>query len=307
MAIAETLEALRREPDNEFAYTNLLYLYTDLNRLDEARATYQQALEHKFDKVWLHVGLYGVASLQGDAAEMGRLVALAAGKPGIKDMLLSEQADTEGFYGRLAKAREFSRRAVESAQRAEEKQAAALWQMNAALREAEFGNAAVARKEAAAALALASTRDTQTLGALGKSRDIVTPRVVEVVIQEYRWEQAECEWRARSEALDDLPGAQIFFMGVGSHKVEVELIGVHLSKEFATACELFQVEELVFFEAMNGFDVALVSVRGGGDAHMLTVAESCREIAFELAAVVGLPDPIAQRDSVRVQLLLDTA
>ena len=166
MAIAENLEALRREPDNEFAYTNLLYLYTDLNRLDEARATYQQALEHKFDKVWLHVGLYGVASLQGDAAEMGRLVALAAGKPGIEDMLLSEQADTEGFYGRLAKAREFSQRAVESAQRAEEKQAAALWQMNAALREAEFGNAAVARKEAAAALALASTRDTQTLGAL---------------------------------------------------------------------------------------------------------------------------------------------
>src|SRR5258707_14617574 len=57
---------------------------------------------------------------------------------------------------------------------------------------------------------------------------------------------------------------------------------------------------------MNGFDVALVSVRGGWDAHMLTVAESCREIAFELAAVVGLPDQIAQRDSVAVQMLLDT-
>src|SRR5260370_38020475 len=98
MAIAETLEALRREPDNEFAYTNLLYLYTDLNRLDEARATYQQALEHKFDKVWLHVGLYGVASLQGDAAEMGRLVALAAGETGIEDMRPAHPAATQRVY-----------------------------------------------------------------------------------------------------------------------------------------------------------------------------------------------------------------
>ena len=41
-----------------------------------------------------------------------------------------------------------------------------LWQMNGALREAAFGNRQVARHGAAAALAVASTRDLQTLGAL---------------------------------------------------------------------------------------------------------------------------------------------
>ena len=166
MALAEILEALRREPDSEFAYTDLLYVYADLSRLDDARAAYQQATARKIDNMWLHVGMYGVASVQGDAAEMGRQLAWAAGKPEIEDVFLSEQAETEAFHGHLAKARELSRRAVDSAQRAEKKQAAALSQMNAALWEAAFGNLGRARQETAAALALAATRDTQTLGAL---------------------------------------------------------------------------------------------------------------------------------------------
>ena len=55
---------------------------------------------------------------------------------------------------------------MESAQRAGKKETAALWQMNEALREAEFGNWQVARRGAATALALASNRDVQTLAAL---------------------------------------------------------------------------------------------------------------------------------------------
>ena len=56
---------------------------------------------------------------------------------------------------------------------------------------------------------------------------------------------------------------------------------------------------------MHGFDIALVGVRSGRDAHMLAVAEGFGEIAFEFAAVVGLPDQIAQRDAVAIQMLLD--
>ena len=50
--------------------------------------------------------------------------------------------------------------------------------MNEALREAEFGNWLVARRKAAAALALASTRDVQTLAALilAQSGDTVQAR-----------------------------------------------------------------------------------------------------------------------------------
>ena len=74
------------------------------------------------------------------------------------------------------------------------------------------------------------------------------------------------------EALDDLPGAEIVFVGVGANEVEVELVGESFGEEVAAAVERLQVEELIFDEAMDGFDVALKSVGGGGDADVLAVA-----------------------------------
>jgi DNA-binding winged helix-turn-helix (wHTH) protein/tetratricopeptide (TPR) repeat protein len=165
-ALAATIEALRRHPESYNAYADLVAIYANLNRLDDARATYQKMLENKLDYPDAHVYLYGVAAAQGDAEEMRRQVAWARGKVGIEDILLAEQADTEAFRGRLREAREFSRRAIESAQRAGKREAAVLWQMNEAMREAEFGNLQMARHGAAAALAVASTRDLQTLAAL---------------------------------------------------------------------------------------------------------------------------------------------
>jgi hypothetical protein len=75
--------------------------------------------------------------------------------------------------------------------------------------------------------------------------------------------------RAARSSLDDLPGAEIFFVRVGSDEVEVELVGLSLGEEVAAALERFQVEELVFLEAVNGFDVALVGVSGGPSARIL--------------------------------------
>ena len=39
----------------------------------------------------------------------------------------------------------------------------------------------------------------------------------------------------------------MIFVRVGAHEVEVELIGVHSSKELTAIGEGFQIEELVFF------------------------------------------------------------
>ena len=91
----------------------------------------------------LRANIYLLAFLQGDAAQMEKQLAWSAGKPGDEDFLLSAQSDTEAYYGRMSKARDFSRRAVDSAVRADSKETAALWQVNAALREAELGNAAL--------------------------------------------------------------------------------------------------------------------------------------------------------------------
>jgi hypothetical protein len=110
--------------------------------------------------------LYHLAFFQGDIADMQQQVAWAAGKSGAEDMLLSAQSDTEAYYGRLQRAREFSQRAVDSARRADAVERAALWQVNAALREAEFGKLETARQAAATALAPSRGRDVQLLAAL---------------------------------------------------------------------------------------------------------------------------------------------
>jgi hypothetical protein len=144
--------------------------------LDEAKATYQEAMARKLDHEGLHVYRYGLAMVEGDTAEMERQVAWGAGKPGVEDMFLSTESDTEAFSGRLGKAREFSRRAVELARQNQQNETAAGWQVNEALREGEVGHFDQSRKDAAAALALSSNRYIQVLGALALARAAIPRR-----------------------------------------------------------------------------------------------------------------------------------
>ena len=104
-----------------------MFDYISLNRLDEAKATYEQALEHKLKSSFFHLALYQIAFLQNDAAGMAQQVAGAAGKPGLEDTLFANEADTAAYSGRLRSAREFSRQAVDSAERAGDKEAAATY------------------------------------------------------------------------------------------------------------------------------------------------------------------------------------
>jgi ATP/maltotriose-dependent transcriptional regulator MalT len=127
---------------------------------------FEQALAHNLDSGSMRWQMYYLAFLRGDSAQMAQQLAWGAGKPGAEDPLLSAQSDTEAYYGRLAKARDYSRRAVDSAIRADSKETAALWQANAAVREAEFGNAGAAKQDVSAALALVPGRDVKVLSAL---------------------------------------------------------------------------------------------------------------------------------------------
>ncbi|MGA8103934.1 MAG: protein kinase, partial [Candidatus Acidiferrales bacterium] len=167
---AETQESLRLEPNAVVGYGNLAQVYLALNRPDDAKKAIDRAEQRKLDGDFFHWTIYQLAFSKGDAAEMERQVAWAAGKPASEDRLLSFQSDTEAYYGRLVKARNFSRRAVDSAVRDDAKETAALWQVNTALREAEFGNAAAAKQGVAAALALAPGRDVKLFAALTLAR-----------------------------------------------------------------------------------------------------------------------------------------
>jgi hypothetical protein len=70
---------------------------------------------------------------------------------------LTLASDTEAYGGRLGKARELTKQAVDSATRADNKENAAIFQAIAAQREAAYGNATEARRGAADALKLAPT------------------------------------------------------------------------------------------------------------------------------------------------------
>jgi serine/threonine protein kinase/tetratricopeptide (TPR) repeat protein len=151
----ETREGLRLDPDNSTGYANLIQGYALLNRLDQAKATYQEAIRREPGNGGPHEMMYGAAFVGRDTAEMQRQANWATGKPGVEDNVLSFQSDTEAFFGHLGKARELSQRAVQSATQNDQKETAAEWQVNAALREAEFGNPARAHQQASLALAAA--------------------------------------------------------------------------------------------------------------------------------------------------------
>ena len=170
MLLEEQREWQRLQPNDQGSYPNLAYAYMSLNRLDEAEAVYKQAEERKLQNELLLQNHYQLAFLKGNAAQMTQLLSAAMGKPGSEDLLLATQADTEGWYGRLKNAHELTRQAMDSAQRNDAKESAAMYQAAAALREVESGNREQARAEANAALKLAPNRNVRAMAALALAR-----------------------------------------------------------------------------------------------------------------------------------------
>jgi Flp pilus assembly protein TadD len=165
-ALAAMRRALELDPASGEGYGNLAGAYIYLDRLDEAAAIFQQAKAHGIDSPLLHLNRYELAFLQGDTATMAREAAWASGKPGIEDLALYVQSGTAAYAGQLAQANGLTARAVASAQQAGEKETAAGYQAEAALREALVGDAAQARQQAATALKISNGRDTEAAAAL---------------------------------------------------------------------------------------------------------------------------------------------
>ena len=169
-ALTEAQAALQLNPSHVINYTNLASTYINLNRFNEAAAVLDQARAHKLENQALLADAYALAFLGGDGAEMARQLAAAMGKLGIEDQLLAMQADTDAYYGRLARARQSTQLARDSAMRAGAKEAAALWQLDGALHEAELGDPQQARRQALLAMSSGDGRNWQILAALALAR-----------------------------------------------------------------------------------------------------------------------------------------
>jgi eukaryotic-like serine/threonine-protein kinase len=165
-ALAEALESLRLNPGSGLSYGNLVSSYVSLNRLDEAKAVAQQAQAHNLDNPQVHAYLYLAYFLQHDAAGMDREAARLMGKPGVEDQVLYYESDTAAYAGQFDKARQLTQRAADSAQHADEKETAADYQAEAAVREALAGNAILAKQRTQVALSLSNGKDVEAMSAL---------------------------------------------------------------------------------------------------------------------------------------------
>jgi DNA-binding winged helix-turn-helix (wHTH) protein/Tfp pilus assembly protein PilF len=179
-ALAECQEALRLDADNAINYGNLSGVFLNLGRLEEAKSTLEQATAHKINGSALAPEFYNIAFLQGSSTEMAAQMKSAAGRPGIEDALLAAQSDTEAYFGNVQRAREFSRKAMDSAERSGLQETAALWEVEAALRDAEFGENKEAMRGVADALKRAPGKNVMVLGAIALARIGDTKKAKEI-------------------------------------------------------------------------------------------------------------------------------
>jgi serine/threonine protein kinase/Flp pilus assembly protein TadD len=147
----------RLVPKPGLAYQNLAFTALDLQRFDEARQIMHEGQQRAPNDFILRYALYSMAFLDADSAAMAEQQRWFASKQEYEHYGLGLASDTEAYAGHLGKARELTKRAVDSAIRSDNKEGGAIWQENAALREAALGNSAEARRLAAEALKLAPT------------------------------------------------------------------------------------------------------------------------------------------------------
>jgi serine/threonine protein kinase/Flp pilus assembly protein TadD len=180
----EFRKAKELDPSQALPYAGLMYGYMALNRLSEAKAVYQEAQDHKVDFGHPTRTRYALAFLEGDNEMLTKLAASLAGQPGFEKLALSGQSDTEAYFGRLGRAREFSKQAKDLALGEGDRATAADSESNAAWLEAQLGNSTGARQHAAAAdqlggqaaMALALAGDTDSATKMADRLASQTPR-----------------------------------------------------------------------------------------------------------------------------------
>ena len=163
-------ESLRAGSSAAATYGNLAVSLMAIGQIDEAGKVLSEADNRKLESDYLQQVLYWMAFLRGNADEMQRIVSRSANIPGAQSVLLTEQANTEAYFGRFGKARELSLTAAMLMQNDGQSEAAGLSLAQAAVLEAEIGEFAQARDLVAKAMRQAHDQHVLTLSALALSR-----------------------------------------------------------------------------------------------------------------------------------------
>ena len=179
-ALAAADEFTRQEPHAPFGYAHAATAYMALNRLEEARATLQQAVEMKADNLFIHQQLYQLAFLNNDADGMQREMKSAEGKPG-EYLLLNEAASIAGGRGQMHKAEELMQRSVQVTDRLGFKETTADTEAGFAVTQAEEGNLSKAKELATSSSALSQGRSNMVSVAVALAMTGDTSRAETIV------------------------------------------------------------------------------------------------------------------------------
>ena len=151
--VEEAHEAIRLNPSSASGYSLLATAFLGLNRFDEAKEIIAQAQAKKLETTAMRRILFRIAFVQGDAATMQQQIESMNGKP---DEYVAQiwHSETQAFSGLLQKAREFSKRAFELAERRDLKDVAAQMLAAAAARDALLGDCRMVKEQTTKALGI---------------------------------------------------------------------------------------------------------------------------------------------------------
>ncbi len=155
-ALENAKRAVELDPDSAAAYVNLATAYVGLNRIEEARATINTALQHKISAEGCHWFLAWLDWSEGKDADMEKELQSASATPNGEATVLGFRAGLASTRGQVRQAREFARQNEDALDRLH-LQGRADGEGQLAIFEAVVGNRAEANSEASEALRLSRT------------------------------------------------------------------------------------------------------------------------------------------------------
>jgi len=155
-ALENAKRSVELDPDMASGYENTASAYAGLNRIEEARATLNAALQHKASAAGFHLGLALLDWCESKESDMEKELQIASTTPDGEANVLAFRAGIAASRGQVRKAREFARQAEDALERLH-LQGRADVEARLAVFEAVVGNPAQADSEASEALRLSRT------------------------------------------------------------------------------------------------------------------------------------------------------
>jgi tetratricopeptide (TPR) repeat protein len=158
-ALDNAQHSVQLDPDSASGYSNVGFAYAGLNRLDEAKAAFNQALQHKASAIISHSSLAIIAWLQGDPVAVERELDLLKNDPQGEYQMNGIRSAMAAYAGQVKLGRNFGKRQREAAKRLGFKEGAANEYSQEALTEATFLSKDRALEDVNEALKLSQSPD----------------------------------------------------------------------------------------------------------------------------------------------------